>query len=378
MRTSVQCPILLVAFCLPFLTSCYVLKVGTKYISYQAKARPVDKLLNDPSLDPETRAFLERGKRIRSFAVKELGLRNSRNYTTLADSGRAYIADVVQACAADRFERYLWNYPFVGKLPYKGFFDRPSAEKEAAALRAKGYDVITRPVDGFSTLGFFKDPLWTFMRDYSEAELSELIIHELTHATVYRKGQESFNEEVATFIGERGSLLYLESLGGQNSEALEDEKARRRSSAAFIAFMRETADELERLYSGGLPKEEVLERKAELLERRARVFAESAPRLFENEAHRNFDFARVNNAFLDLFRLYWGDNDLYARYCDSLCDGDLSAFIAKTRVLAKTRKDPKAAMRAELAAADPLAQLNSGEAGRPLRQETCRREAEKP
>lgn len=350
MIKSAPGPLLLIAFCLPFLSSCYTLKVGTKYLSYQAQARPVDKLLKDPSLDPDTRVFLERSMRIRSFAVTELGLRDSDSYTTLADSGRPYIADVVQACAADRFERYLWNYPFVGKLPYKGFFDRPSAEKEAAALRAKGYDVINRPVDGFSTLGFFKDPLWTFMRDYSEAELSELIIHELTHATAYRKGQESFNEEVATFVGERGSLLYLEILEGPNSEPLEAEKARRRSSAAFIAFMRETASELELLYSEGLPREETLERKAKLLEQRARVFAESAPRLFGNEAYGNFDFARVNNAYLDLYRLYWDDNDLYARYCDSLCDGDLHVFISKMRILAKSRKDPKAAMRAELAA----------------------------
>ncbi len=350
MIKSVPGPILLIAFCLPFLSSCYILKVGTKYLSYQDQARPVGKLLKEPSLDPDTRAFLERSLRIRSFAVKGLGLRDSDSYTTLADSGRPYVADVVQACAADKFERYLWSYPFVGKLPYKGFFDRPSAEKEAAALRAKGYDVINRPVDGFSTLGFFNDPLWTFMRDYSEAELSELIIHELTHATVYRKGQESFNEEVATFVGERGSLLYLESLGGPNPDLLEAEKARRRSSAAFVAFMRETAVELERLYSEGLPKEETLKRKAELLEKRARVYADSAPRIFEDKSYRDFDFAGVNNAFLDLYRMYWGDSDLYARYCDSLCEGDLSVFIAKTRILAKSRKDPKASMRAELAA----------------------------
>lgn len=335
------------------LPSCYVLKVGTKYLSYQAKATPVEKLLARPDLDPDTRALLERSKAVRAFAVGELGLRESKNYTSLADSGRDYIADVVQACAADGFKRYLWSYPLVGKLPYKGFFDRASAEKEAGALRSKGYDVLVRAVDGFSTLGFLKDPLWTFMRGYSDADLSDLLIHELSHSTVYRKGRSDFNEEVATFIGERGSLLYLESLYGPGSAELAAERTRRGSQAAFIAFMRDTAAELEAVYSLNLGRMETLARKEELLARRAAAYAESAPVLFEDPSYRDFDFSRVNNAYLDLFRLYWGDNDLYARYCDEACAGDLAAFIAKTKALARKSRNPKDAMREELAALGP-------------------------
>jgi predicted aminopeptidase len=334
-----------IAFLLP---SCYVLTVGTKYLSYQAKARPVDILLKDDMLDAGTRAFLERSKAVRAFAVGKLGLKESKNYTTLADSGRGYIADVVQACAPDAFKRYLWSYPVVGKLPYKGFFDRPSAEKEAARLKAKGYDVLTREVDGFSTLGFLKDPLWTFMVSYSDADLSDLIIHELSHATIYRQGQQDFNEEVATFIGERGSLEYLTFAHGDPSSQLEAEKARRRSSDAFVAFMRETAAELEVVYARGLPREEVLARKTEMLAARARLYAEKAPELFEDPAYRSFDFSRVNNAYLDLYRLYWGDSALYARYCEKICSGSLPAFILRMKALAKSEKDPKAAMRAEL------------------------------
>lgn len=331
------------------LPSCYVLSVGTKYLSLEASARPVDKLLKDGSLDPETRSFLERSKAVRAFAVSRLGLRESRNYTTLADSGRGYIADVVQACAPDAFKRYLWSYPVVGRLPYKGFFDRASAQKEAAAFKAKGYDVLTREVDGFSTLGFLQDPLWTFMKRYSDADLSDLIIHELSHATVYRQGQQDFNEEVATFIGERGSLSYLAFAYGDPSPELSAEKARRRSSDAFVAFMRETAAELETVYAQGLPRDEVLARKAELLAARAKLYADKAPGLFEDPAYREFDFSKVNNAYLDLYRLYWGDAALYARYCDELCAGSLPAFIVRMKALAKAEKDPKAAMRTEIA-----------------------------
>jgi predicted aminopeptidase len=336
----------LAVLCL-LLPSCYVIKVGTKYLSYQSKARPVDALLKDPALAPDTRAFLGRSRAVRSFAVEKLGLKESKNYTSLADSGRGYIADVVQACAADKFQRYLWSYPIVGKLPYKGFFDKPSAEKEARALEAKGYDVLTRAVDGFSTLGFFRDPLWTFMRSYSDADLSDLIIHELSHSTVYRKGREDFNEEVATFIGERGSLEFLAAADGP--AAVEAERARRRSSEAFIAFMRETAAELDSLYALGLPRESALARKAQILSARAALYAESAPTLFADPGYRSFDFSKVNNAYLDLYRLYWGDSALYSSYFDRICSGDIALFIRKVKAMAKTEKNPKAAMRAEIA-----------------------------
>jgi predicted aminopeptidase len=331
--------------CACLLPSCYVVGVGTKYLSLQGRAKSVRKLLADPGLPPRTRSFLERTAAIRSFAVGRLGLADSRNYTSLGDSGRGYIADVVQACSRTSFKRYLWSYPLVGKLPYKGFFDSESARKEAQAVEARGYDALVRPVDGFSTLGFLRDPLWTFMEGYPDADLADLLIHELTHATIYKRGHDDFNEEAATFVGEEGALEYLKEAHGPDSPELLAALARRRSTRAFVAFMHETAAELESLYAQGLPEPIVLERKAELLSSRAALYAKAA---FEEPGFRDFDFSKVNNAYLDMYRMYWGDGDLYEDYFREACGSDLRVFVASLRRLAKTEKDPKAAMRKAL------------------------------
>jgi predicted aminopeptidase len=86
-------------------------------------------------------------------------------------------------------------------MPYQGFYERNDAEAEAKRLKALGYDVIVRKVDNFSTLGFFKDPVYSFLTSYSPGEIANLIIHEQAHATLFVKGQSDFNEEFATFVG---------------------------------------------------------------------------------------------------------------------------------------------------------------------------------
>lgn len=339
--------------CALLLPSCYSLKVGTSYLALLSSAKPVKKLLADPALEPKLREFLELSLRIRAYAGSTLGLKESRNYRSMGDSGRDYIADVVQACSSTSFKRYLWSYPLVGKLPYKGFFEQESARAEAEGLKAKGYDVLVRPVGGFSTLGFLPDPLWKFMASYSEADLADLIIHELSHATVYKRGYDAFNEELATFIGERGARDYLSSVYGADSDQLKEFDAKKISSTAFIAYMRETAQLLDKLYAQGLGREETLSAKAAILSERARHFAQHAPSIFPDPGYRNFDFSRVNNAYLDLYRLYWGDNELYARYCDEVCAADLPAFIRAMGKLAKGRGDPKDAIRRSLELLSP-------------------------
>ena len=118
--------------------------------------------------------------------------------------------------------------PFHGQAPYKGFYERPDALAEAARLKKEGYDVIVRKVDAFSTLGFTKDPVYSFMKKYSPYELASTIIHEQTHATLWVKGQTDFNEELADFVGETGALEWIAARFGAPSEEYRsavDEKA---------------------------------------------------------------------------------------------------------------------------------------------------------
>ena len=108
----------------------------------------------------------------------------------------------------------------MGKLPYKGFFDLKDAEKEAKRLQQEGYDTRIVNPGGWSTMGWFKDPILSSMLRRNEAYLAELIIHELTHSTVFVKDNSELNENIADYVGENGAKLYLASKYGDSSAAL--------------------------------------------------------------------------------------------------------------------------------------------------------------
>ncbi|MDR1100277.1 MAG: aminopeptidase, partial [Treponema sp.] len=199
-----------------FFSGCYTLTQGTAMLGYLARAVPLESLLEDGdsafgSAAEENRRFVELVHDIRRFAIDELGLAASENYTTYVAIDRDYLAAVVSASAADSFDRHEWWFPVVGSVPYKGFFSAAGARKERVKLEKRGLDVWVRGVDAFSTLGWFQDPLYSYMRSYPPDRLADLLIHESVHATVFLKGHVQFNEELAEFIGSEGARLYMES-----------------------------------------------------------------------------------------------------------------------------------------------------------------------
>jgi predicted aminopeptidase len=333
------------------LSSCYVTSQGLRYLSIRSRAEGIDCALADPAIDAKTRGLLETSREVRAFAASELGLRQTKSYTSIVRLDSDRLATVVQACAELSFDRWLWSYPFVGRLPYRGYFDPADAEREAGRLRAKGLDVIARPVDAFSTLGYLSDPLFSFMSSYGEAEIADLVIHEMTHATVFLRGRgaEQFNEELATFVGREGSLLFLASSRGPGSPEIGAARAARADAEAYAAFLRGTAEELQLVYASGASEAEKRARKAEVIAARAALFRADYGRLFETEAYRGAPVDRINNAYLDLYRLYEGESALYRDYYEKVSKGSMRDFIAAMSRIAKEKGDPKELMRGELA-----------------------------
>lgn len=348
MRALAISLLLLLAFLL--LSSCYVSEQGFHYLGLLTHARSAATVLADRKTSEATRKLVEAALRIRNFGVQRLGLAETRNYRTLVELDTDSLARVVQACASLSFDRYLWTYPLVGKLPYRGYFKAEEAKHEAEGLRGEGWDVIVRPVDAFSTLGFLPDPLWSFMASYSEGDLAETILHELCHATAFRKGDDTWNEELATFVGRQGSLEYLADRFGSTSPELAEAERSRRESEALTLWLKGTAEELEALYVSELPDEIKRQKKAEIIAARATAYQTRYASLFETDRYRDFPMERLNNAYLDLYRLYEGESDLYRDYYLVISKGKLRDFIADMAVLAKGKDDPKTVMRERLGA----------------------------
>jgi len=94
-------------------------------------------------------------------------------------------------------------------VTYKGFFTQEDALREKRSLEGEGLDTFVQQVCAYSTLGWLKDPIFSSMLWWSHAALASLILHEMTHATIYFKGETGLNEQVATFIGNRGAIAFL-------------------------------------------------------------------------------------------------------------------------------------------------------------------------
>jgi predicted aminopeptidase len=334
--------------CLLF-SSCYVTSQGIRYLSIISKAVSVDRALADPKTKSDLRLLLERSRDARAFALRNFGLKKTKNYSSVVVLDADRLATVVQACAELSFTRYLWSYPIVGKMPYRGYFDPKDAEKEAALLKKQGLDVIARPVDAFSTLGWFSDPLFSFMSSYGEADIADLIMHEMTHATIFLKGDhpgaEQFNEELAVFVGGEGSLVYLSSKYGAASPEVAAARADRADEAAFSAFLAGTGKALEAVYTSSGSDDEKRKRKAEIIAARAGEYKKEYSGLFKGNGYKDFRMERINNAYIDLYRLYEGESSLYRDFYEKRCSGDMRLFIETVARIAKAKGDPKAEMR---------------------------------
>lgn len=326
---------ILVCICTPILGSCWYLKQGSAFLGEKASAVSMKTLAKKADSPPELLDFIELVDELRNFATERLGLNTKKNYTNYITVEKGYIADVVSACDADSFRRYQWRYPILGSLPYKGFYNKDDALKEVARLKAAGLDVVMREVDAFSSLGIFSDPVYSFMINYDEDVLAELIFHESTHATIFIKGAEQFNEELATFTGRMAAELWLEEKYGPGSAELKKRKDRQADRASFVNWLHETGLLLEEVYSTDASRDEKLEQKRAIITARAEEFRQLAPLLFINPAWADFDMSQINNAYIDLYRLYEEDLSLYERWFTQIADGSLSEFIRTIAVLAK-------------------------------------------
>jgi predicted aminopeptidase len=325
----------------------YLAKQGGYFLRYSMGTKSVRQLIASRRTDAETRAFLISAEEIRRFAIERVGLKENGSFTRYKAIGRDYLVSVVSACAADSFSPYTWRYPLLGRLPYRGFYERADADQEAARLKAEGWDVVVRPVDSFSALGFANVLLYSFMKGYSAFDLASLIIHEQTHATLFVKGQTQFNEELASFVGETGALEWLAQKQGAQSAEYLAALDRIADTQAFFSLLGELSGSLECVYRSSLSREEKLARKSELIVAFRADFEATKERRFRTEEFRSLSAPRVNNAYLSLFSLYSDDVPLIRFYCQKLCGGDLRCLLRDAKVMAR-HGDVKAQMRQAL------------------------------
>jgi len=208
----------------------------------------IEHYMLDPDFSEEYKAKLRYVGMVKVFAEKSLGLNPSDNYTTVYDQKGEDILWNVTASEKFALIPYKWEFPIAGAFSYKGFFDRDKAIAEYKLKVKEGFDVSLRPVSAWSTLGIFRDPILSNMLDRSDEELAELVIHEMTHATLYVKDDISFNENLATFIGEKGAVLFLKEYFRDQPNRYIDYVKEKKGEKYWIKYIIGEANKLDSLY----------------------------------------------------------------------------------------------------------------------------------
>ena len=217
------------------------------------KARPLEKVLADPAFPDSLKAKLILIQEIKIFATDSLGIKESKNYTTVYDQKGEPALWVLTAAEPYDLKEKMWSFPFLGEVSYKGFFKKEKGEKEELELKKLGYDTDLGITSAWSTLGFFRDPVLTGMLRRSEGSLANLIIHELTHGTLYVKDDVDFNENLASFIGDQGAIRFLKYKYGNDSPEYRKYMENMADDTTFDAYMVRSAMRLDSLYKTFMP-----------------------------------------------------------------------------------------------------------------------------
>jgi len=293
-------------------------------------ARPVEEFLTDPEFPDSLKARLNFIAEVRRYSVDSLGLKDTENYKTMFDQGGKEIMWVVMACEKFRLKPKEWEFPIVGAVPYKGFFDEKRANDLKQELEKEGWDVVVRNPGGWSTLGWFTDPILSKMLSRSEGDLANLIIHEMSHATIFVKDSVDFNENLATFIGDRGTENFLIYKYGEHSKEYTTYMEEDKDYLKFVDHMLRGAKALDSLYNSmdsADPMEEKLDSKEKVI-RRIISTLDTLSLTLTSMPSKRFRSELPNNAYFMNFRQYQSKQDTFADEWKAKFDSDLRAYIS--------------------------------------------------
>jgi predicted aminopeptidase len=301
------------------------------------KRTPIEKLVDDPDVDPALRSKLSSVAAIRKFAVEELELPDNRSYTTYVALDRSYVVWNVVAAKEFSVDPERWCFPFAGCVAYRGFFAREAAERYQARLAGEGLDTYSGGSSAYSTLGYFADPVLSTMISGGEQYVASLLFHELAHQKLYIKGDSEFSEAFATVIEEFGTERWLMMHGA--AADLERYRQRRRRGADFAALIAKQQARLREIYARDEAPEIKRAQKAEAFAELKDDYAQLKARWDGNTDYDAWFAQSLNNASLAAVATYtrWVPV-LRARLDERGLDG----FYADTAALAKLGDDERA------------------------------------
>lgn len=264
---------------------------------------PIEKAMKEDTLTPMQKDQLSLVAAVKGFGGDELGLKKTESYESIYLGSNQSPIYVVSAAPKDRLTLITWWFPVVGRMPYLGFFDLDRAEAEKKKLLERDLDAIIGQAEAYSTLGWFQDPVTLNLIEGSSLDLVETILHEMTHTTLYVKGQGEFNEGLAVLVGKRGAFLFMEKTYGLNHPLTVEAAKSLHDEALFSSFLASLLEELQDLYNSPKTYEEKLSQRERIFAGALKEFGGMKSRL-KTARFLAFEKGSLNNAYLMALGLY--------------------------------------------------------------------------
>ena len=320
---------------------CYLLQSAQGQLSLMSKREPIARVIDQPSTPSALRAQLEAVASIRDFASRELGLPDNGSYRSYADVGGRYVVWNVVAAPEFSVDAKEWCYPIVGCVAYRGYFVEARARRFAARMRAKGFDVTVGGVAAYSTLGHFNDPVLNTMMGWNDVELASIIFHELTHQLLYVPNDSSFNEALATTVEAEGVRRWLRAQG--RDADLAKHLVQQDHYAKVVDLLTATRAELRTVYGSGLAPESMREKKRAAFAAMRSSYAQLKADWGGHAPFESWFDDDLNNAHLASISTYFTCVPGFQRELKAV-RGDLTAFYARVRALAKLDQEKRDAI----------------------------------
>ncbi|MEN7550966.1 aminopeptidase [Rapidithrix thailandica] len=306
----------------------YGVRQGYGQLNILWKAQPVGVFLNDRTYPDSLKNRIELIREIKQFTVDSLGLDPSGSYEKMYDQQGNPVLWVVTACEPFALKAKSWDFPLLGKTSYKGYFNHQLAIELEQELKSKGYDTSIREVNAWSTLGILNDPILSSFLYRDIGDLANLIIHELTHGTLYVKGNTQYNENLASFVGDEGAKLYLKGKYGENSPEFLRYHQQKEDRETFSKYILSVAKELDLLYASfeehHSPEEKRVHKEAFI--QRACTVPDSL--FFHNKRYYSyFQKFKPNNTYFMGYKRYRGDQNQFKEEFEQKFNRDFKAYL---------------------------------------------------
>lgn len=283
-------------------TLSYLTQLGWHQGSILYGSIPIEEMMEDEQKSPEEKRKIRLIQEVKRYGEERLGLKRTGAYTKFYEMKGPPLY-IITASPKDRLSPYVWHFPMVGRVTYKSFFSFGAVLKEKKALEAKGFDTYIQAVAAYSTLGWLKDPIFSLMLRWDEPILTNIILHEMAHATIYFKGETELNEQVATFIGNQGSIEFLIDRYGVGAKEVREALEYQGDDLLFASWIDWAYRQLLAFYEEPISREEKLKRREEIFQLIKEKFKEVKVR-FRTNCYQDFDKKELNNAVLIAYRRY--------------------------------------------------------------------------